>query len=63
MLLARRLQRYLTQPFFVTASQTGQPGCSVTLSQTLADCERFLGGVYDEVPEEQCYMRGPMPTA
>ncbi|MGY6216816.1 F0F1 ATP synthase subunit beta [Methylolobus aquaticus] len=60
-LRARRLQRYLTQPFFVTASQTGLAGCSVPLQRTLADCENFLNGAFDAVPEEQCYMRGPMP--
>jgi F-type H+-transporting ATPase subunit beta len=57
---ARRLQRYLTQPFFTTAAQTGLPGASVPLEQTLADCEDFLAGKYDALPEERCYMRGAM---
>jgi F-type H+-transporting ATPase subunit beta len=57
---ARKLQRYLTQPFWVTASHTGIPGASVTLEQTLADCEGFLLGRYDEVTEEHCYLRGAM---
>jgi F-type H+-transporting ATPase subunit beta len=30
--------------------------------QTLADCEAFLTGKYDEVPEEACYLRGAMAT-
>jgi len=57
---ARRLQRYLTQPLWVTASHTGIPGVSVPLEQTLLDCEAFLQGKHDEIPEEQCYMRGAM---
>jgi F-type H+-transporting ATPase subunit beta len=57
---ARRLQRYLTQPFWVTAEQTGMPGVSVPLTDTLADCQAFLQGRYDDVPEEECYMRGSM---
>jgi len=57
---ARRLQRYLTQPLWVTAAHTGIPGVSVPLSETLNDCEAFLQGQYDKIPEEQCYMRGSM---
>lgn len=57
---ARKLQRYLTQPFMVITSQTGMPGVSVPLQTTLADCEAFLRGDYDELSEEACYMRGSM---
>ncbi|BCX81832.1 F-type H+-transporting ATPase subunit beta [Methylomarinovum caldicuralii] len=57
---ARRLQRYLTQPFHVTAHYTGIPGVSVPLEQTLRDCEDFLTGKYDDLPEEACYMKGAM---
>ncbi len=57
---ARRLQRYLTQPFHVTAEHTGIAGVSVPLATTLEDCERFLAGRYDDWPEERCYMRGGM---
>jgi F-type H+-transporting ATPase subunit beta len=59
-LRARKLQRYLTQPFWTTASHTGTDGTSVPLRSTLADCEAFLAGKYDDIPEEQCYMRGTM---
>jgi len=55
---ARKLQRYLTQPFQVLTSHTGMEGLSVPLHQTLQDCEAFLLGHYDDLPEEQCYMRG-----
>ncbi|SIO11616.1 F0F1 ATP synthase subunit beta [Halodesulfovibrio marinisediminis] len=57
---ARKLQRYLTQPFWTTAAHTGIPGVSVPLEATLADCEKFLRGHYDEVSEKRCYMRGVM---
>jgi len=57
---ARKLQRYLTQPFWATAAHSGLPGLSVPLERTLADCEAFLAGRYDDLPEERCYMRGTM---
>ncbi len=60
---ARKLQRYLTQPFWATASHTGIVGVSVPLERTLLDCEAFLLGRYDELPEERCYMRGAMEEA
>lgn len=59
-LRARKLQRYLTQPFHVVAEHTSLPGQSVPLEQTLHDCEGFLKGEYDELTEAQCYMRGGM---
>jgi F-type H+/Na+-transporting ATPase subunit beta len=57
---ARKLQRYLTQPFYVIARHTGIAGVSVPLEGTLEDCETFLRGDYDLVSEDQCYMRGRM---
>jgi F-type H+-transporting ATPase subunit beta len=62
-LRARKLQRYLTQPFFVAAEHSGIPGVSVALADTLDDCEAFLTGQYDQATEEQCYMRGSMKQA
>ena len=59
---ARKLQRYLTQPFWVTAGHTGMQGVSVPLQQTLADCDAFLTGRYDEISEDRCYMQGAMPA-
>ncbi|MGD8803051.1 MAG: F0F1 ATP synthase subunit beta, partial [Gammaproteobacteria bacterium] len=44
---ARKLQRYLTQPFWATASHTGIAGVTVPIAQTLDDCEAFLNGSYD----------------
>lgn len=57
---ARKLQRYLTQPFHVTSEFTGMAGVSVPLRSTLDDCEAFLRGAFDELPEDRCYMRGSM---
>ena len=57
---ARKLQRYLTQPFWATASHTGIEGASVPLEHTLSDCEDFLMGRHDNTPEDRCYMRGTM---
>ena len=59
-LRARKLQRYLTHPFNVTGEHTGITGASVALQDTLTDCEAFLRGEYDAVPEDHCYMRGSM---
>ncbi|MFN3398508.1 MAG: F0F1 ATP synthase subunit beta, partial [Sulfurimicrobium sp.] len=60
---ARRLQRYLTQPFHAMTAQNAAQGVSVPLAQTLTDCEAFLRGDYDDLPEERCYMRGAMEVA
>jgi F-type H+/Na+-transporting ATPase subunit beta len=60
---ARKLQRYLTQPFHVVTEHTGIRGASVPLEVTLADCEAFLRGDYDGLTEDQCYMRGTMRSS
>lgn len=60
---ARKLQKYLTQPFWATAAYTGMAGKSVMLADTLADCQAFLQGEYDEISEERCYFRGSMREA
>jgi len=60
---ARKLQRYLSQPFHVIEAQMGVKGVSVPLARTLDDCEAFLRGRYEDVPEEVCYMRGAMEEA
>ena len=59
-LRARKLQRYLTQPFHVTAEHTGMKGVAVPLEETLSDCELFLAGEFDSTTENECYMRGAM---
>jgi len=60
---ARRLQRYLSQPFHVVSGHSGTEGVSVPLLQVLDDCEDFLNGVYDDLAEDKCYMRGAMKDA
>ena len=57
---ARKLQRYLTQPFNVIAEHTGVKGVSVSLEHTLSDCEALIRGDYDHLTEEQCYMTGSL---
>jgi F-type H+-transporting ATPase subunit beta len=59
---ARRLIRFLTQPFLVTAQFTGHDGVSVELSDTLAGCRAILDGNIDEVPEEDVYMIGALTS-
>jgi F-type H+-transporting ATPase subunit beta len=57
---ARRLERFLTQPFFTTEHFTGHPGKLVSLEQTIAGCERILAGELSEVDEQALYMKGAM---
>ncbi len=58
---ARKLQNFLTQPFFVAESYTGKPGEYVTVAQTVEGCERILAGRVDQIPEEKFYMIGQLP--
>lgn len=58
---ARKLQRYMTQPFSVVADHTGIPGESVSREDMLSDCEDFLHGRFDSISESDCYMKGTMP--
>jgi len=44
----------------VVAEHIGIKGASVPLSDSLDDCEAFLRGDYDDVPEDRCYMRTSM---
>ncbi|MFO8080588.1 MAG: F0F1 ATP synthase subunit beta [Armatimonadota bacterium] len=60
---ARRLERFLTQPFFTTEQFTGHTGRMVTLDQTLEGCERILSGELDEYPESAFYMIGTIDEA
>ena len=55
---ARRLERFLTQPFFTTRQFTGQTGRLVPLAVTLDGCERILEGEFRERPESDFYMLG-----
>lgn len=55
---ARRLERFLTQPFFTTEQFTGHSGRFVHLEQALEGCERILDDEFHDVPEKKLYMIG-----
>ncbi len=60
---ARRLERFLTQPFFTTEQFTGMEGRSVKLEDTIAGCERILADEYNDRPERFLYMIGAIDEA
>ncbi|MGA0585547.1 F0F1 ATP synthase subunit beta [Dyella sp. KRB-257] len=60
---ARRLQRFLTQPFAVTEAFTGMPGRSVALADTLDGCQAILDGECDGWRESSLYMVGTLDEA
>jgi F-type H+-transporting ATPase subunit beta len=53
---ARRIQRFLAQPFHVAEKFTGNPGVYVKLEDTIRDASDILAGVYDDKPENWFYM-------
>jgi F-type H+-transporting ATPase subunit beta len=55
---ARRLQRFLSQPFFVAAQFTGLAGKYVKLADTIESFERVVAGEFDHLPEQAFYMKG-----
>jgi F-type H+-transporting ATPase subunit beta len=57
---ARRLERFLTQPFFSTEAFTGKPGRLVALDDTLVGCERILNDAFADQPESAFYMIGAL---
>ena len=60
---ARRLIRFLTQPFMVTEAFTGKPGRAVELDATLAGCQAILAGDADAWAESSLYMTGNLEDA
>jgi len=60
---ARRLQRFLSQPFVVTEAFTGTPGCSVRRADTLSGCRAILDGDADDWAEASLYMVGTLDDA
>ena len=60
---ARRLQRFLTQPFAVTEVFTGVPGRSVKVADTIAGCKAILDGQCDQWRESSLYMVGSLEEA
>ncbi|ESA37445.1 f0f1 atp synthase subunit beta [Leptolyngbya sp. Heron Island J] len=59
---ARRLERFLTQPFFTTEQFTGIQGQQVSLDDALNGCDRILNDEFANVPEKALYMIGSAPT-
>jgi F-type H+-transporting ATPase subunit beta len=55
---ARRIQRFLSQPFHVAEQFTGIPGRYVKLEETIASFERLVAGEFDELPEQAFFMAG-----
>ena len=55
---ARKIQRFLSQPFFVAEVFTGAPGKYVSLKETLASFKAILDGELDDIPEQAFYMVG-----
>ena len=60
---ARKIQRYLSQPFFVAEVFTGAPGKYVSLKDTIRGFQGILNGEYDELPEQAFYMIGSIEEA
>lgn len=60
---ARRIQRFLSQPFFVAEVFTGTPGKFVSLKDTIRGFKAILNGEYDHLPEQAFYMVGTIEEA
>ncbi len=60
---ARRIQRFLSQPFFVAETFTGIPGRYVKLEDTIKDFKKIVDGEYDHLPEQAFYMVGSIEEA
>lgn len=57
---ARKIQRFLSQPFFVAEEFTGTPGRYVPLKETIRGFKEIVEGKHDELPEQAFYMVGPI---
>jgi F-type H+-transporting ATPase subunit beta len=55
---ARRLERYLSQPFYVAEQFTGTPGAYVPIAETVRGFKEILEGRYDDFPERAFFMKG-----
>jgi F-type H+-transporting ATPase subunit beta len=55
---ARRIQRFLSQPFHVAEQFTGRPGKYVKLEDTIRSFKEIVEGKYDDLPEQAFYMQG-----
>jgi F-type H+/Na+-transporting ATPase subunit beta len=55
---ARRIERFLSQPFFVAEEFTGTPGAYVPIAETIRGFEEIIEGKHDEVPESAFFLKG-----
>jgi F-type H+-transporting ATPase subunit beta len=55
---ARRIERFLSQPFFVAEEFTGTPGAYVPISETIRGFEEIIAGKHDDVPESAFFLKG-----
>lgn len=55
---ARKIQKYLSQPFFVAEAYTGRAGTEVRLEETISEFEKLVNGDYDRIDEDDFYMKG-----
>ena len=60
---ARKIQRFLSQPFFVAEQFTGIPGKYVRLEETVRSFKEIVDGKHDELPEQAFYMVGTIEEA
>ncbi len=60
---ARKIQRFLSQPFFVAETFTGTPGKYVSLKDTIRGFQGIVNGEYDQIPEQAFYMVGTIEEA
>jgi F-type H+-transporting ATPase subunit beta len=60
---ARKIQRFLSQPFHVAEVFTGSPGKYVSLKETIAGFKGIVDGEYDDLPEQAFYMVGSIDEA
>jgi F-type H+-transporting ATPase subunit beta len=60
---ARRLERFLTQPFFTTEQFTGHEGRMVDIDDALKGCERIMNDEFHDYPERSLYMIGSVEEA
>ena len=60
---ARKIERFLSQPFFVAEVFTGSPGKYVTLEDTIKGFNRILSGELDDMPEQAFYLVGDIDEA
>lgn len=60
---ARKIERFLSQPFFVAEVFTGSPGKYVSLEKTIAGFQKILGGELDDLPEQAFYLVGDIDEA